>query len=330
MVNALFFLRPVGKQKQLLDTAEAFNLWDILKAKYIHAERMLLWRNFAHDRDLVRHLETHLKDLSKDIFLLEKELEKYGVRGPDKNRTEVKTAANAEVIRDEYIAQDYFIFLQESIEMLLRAFRTSATNDSVRALFQQLLRKTVGQIDSFGKYIKAKGWLEEPPYYPNVPAESAEQLDTGEAFHLWEHLTFRYDNIHQTDFYYTLAHDVDFKMILKTGLQAVLQKQAKMLEKELVHFGIPLPKRPTHTLSVPRNPQLTQMVGDDHMFRIILTGMAGAASVHGQALKQCSTNDRVRSIFKELLFSEVNLLDRLMKFGKMKGWLHPAPKYRLQ
>jgi hypothetical protein len=162
-VNALFFLRPVGKQKQLLDTAEAFNLWDILKAKYIHAERMLLWRNFAHDRDLVRHLETHLKDLSKDIFLLEKELEKYGVRGPDKNRTEVKTAANAEVIRDEYIAQDYFIFLQESIEMLLRAFRTSATNDSVRALFQQLLRKTVGQIDSFGKYIKAKGWLEEPP-----------------------------------------------------------------------------------------------------------------------------------------------------------------------
>jgi len=329
-LRGLSFLRPAGEQQQLLDTAEAYNLWDILKAKYIQVERMLLWRNFAHDRDFIRMLDMYLKDFGREITLLEKELDKYGISGPDKNRTEVKTAANAEVIRDEYIAQDFYIYLQESIEMLLRAFRTSTTNDSVRALFLRMLKKAIEQTDAYIKYLKTKGWLEEPPFYPNVPAETGERLDTGEAFHLWEHLTFRYDNIHQTDIYYTFAHDRDFKLILKTGLQAVLQKQAQTLEKQMVRFGIPLPKRSTRVFSIPQSPQFTQALNDDHMYRLILTGMTGAASVHGQALKQCSTNDRVRNIFKELLYSEINFLDRFIKFGKVKGWLHPAPKYRLQ
>lgn len=323
----MFFFKTTKQEHKLVDTAEAYNLWDIAKSNYLHSERVLLWKNFAHDKDFLHILNFFLEDLKKDADILEEKMEKYGIKGPDKNRSEVKTAANAEVIRDEYIAQDFYVFLQESVELLLRAFRTSTTNDSIRAYFKEILKKFIDQTDTFVKYLKAKAWLEEPPFYPNVPAEIKEQLDSGEAFHLWEHLTFRYDNIHQTDIYYTFAHDPDFKLILKTGLQDILKKQAQMLEKELTHFGIPLPKRPTNVFSVPSS---TQMLDDDHMYRIVLTGMTGAASVHAQALKQCSTNDRVRKMFKDLLYSEIDFIDNFIKFGKTKSWLHPAPEFRLQ
>jgi hypothetical protein len=192
--------------------------------------------------------------------------------------------------------------------MLLRAIRTSTTNDFIRALFVESIKKSIEQTDFFIKYLKLKGWAEDAPLYPNVPAENKEKIDSGEAFHLWEHLTFRYDNIHQTDIYCNFVHDLDFKAMLKTGLQAILKKQSAILEKELLHFGIPLPHRPTNVYTTPSN---TQMLDDDHMYRILLTGLTGVASAHGQALKQSTTNDRIRGLFKKLLYSEIDLIDNL-------------------
>lgn len=321
------FYKTKKQQHQLLDSSEAYNLWDILKSKYFAAERTLLARNFAHDPDFKALMNSFLKSLQKDINKLEKEMESYGIKGPDKNRCDIKTAITTEAIQDKYIANDMFIFLQESIEMKLRAIRTSTTNDSIRSLFISNIKRIIEQTDAFIKYLKLKGWAEEPPFYPNIPAETNEKLDTGEAFHLWEHLTFRYDNLHQTDIYYTFAHDLDFKVILKTGLQAILKKQIKMLEKEFLHFGIPLPQRPTNVYTTPSN---TQILDDDHMYRTLFSALTGVASAHGQALKQSTTNDRIRGIFKDLLYSEIDFIENLIKFGKIKSWLHPVPLYKLQ
>lgn len=166
-----------------------------------------------------------------------------------------------------------------------------------------------------------------PPLYKLVPKEVNDKLDTGEAYHLWNHTTYRYDNMHQTDIYHAFAHDVDFKALLKTGMQVLLKKQINLLEKELEHFGIPVPKRPS---SVYVTPSDTTILDDDHMYRMILTGIQGTASLHAQAYKQCFTNERIRNIFKTLLYSEIDCIDDLIKFGKIKGWLHPAPQYRLQ
>ncbi|WP_449240914.1 DUF3231 family protein [Desulfoscipio gibsoniae] len=326
MLISLPFLNRNSKPL-IIDTSEAYNLWDVLNSKYMQADKLKLWKNYIHDRDLLGMLETAERELLKSIEQIERNLQLSGIKGPDKYKSVIKTSANSEVLDDETIAQDYYFFLQEMIELMLRAARTSTTNDQMRNMFIKQLKNMVEFIDLYVKYLKLKGWLGVPPLYKLVPKEVNDKLDTGEAYHLWNHTTYRYDNMHQTDIYHAFAHDVDFKALLKTGMQVLLKKQINLLEKELEHFGIPVPKRPS---SVYVTPSDTTILDDDHMYRMILTGIQGTASLHAQAYKQCFTNERIRNIFKTLLYSEIDCIDDLIKFGKIKGWLHPAPQYRLQ
>ncbi|HHX95258.1 MAG TPA: hypothetical protein GX691_05535 [Clostridia bacterium] len=64
------------------------------------------------------------------------------------------------------------------------------------------------------------------------------------------------------------------------------------------------------------------------MFRVIFSGISGALTVHAKAVKQSTTNDRIRDLFKQLLLSELAALDTTIRFGKVKGWLHPTPTFR--
>jgi len=187
-----------------------------------------------------------------------------------------------------------------------------------------ILKEAVETLDNYIKYLKLKGWLNIPPSYPHIPSGTNEKIDTGEAFFLWDHLAFRNDNIELTQHFYAYANDVDFKILLKEGLEETLKKQAKMLEKELRKFGIPLPVRPPNVIPSVEN---THIMHDDNIFRQLFFGVQGAVIIHAHALLKSTTNDRIRKIFKDLLISEVNIQDNLILFGKFKGWLNPAPEY---
>jgi spore coat protein CotF len=314
------------KQQQLLDVEEAYNLWDILKSMYSVMERVQIWGNFAHDPEFCLIIKKVLHDFKKEIITVEKDLEKFSIQGPRTNRSKINSSVNSEVLLDEFLAHDLFLVFQEHVEMLLRAFATSTTNDNVRTVFFKLLTRAAKRQKTMTKYLIIKGWLETPPLYPLVPGNVTERLDTGEAFHLWDHLTYRYDNIEKTEIFHDFAYDGDFKLLLKVGLQGVLKKQTSMLEKELEYFGIPIPKHPPNVITPPDN---TEILKDEFMYKDLSTGMHGAAIMHAQALKQSTTNNRVQNIFHELLLAEISMLDKLIKFGKVKGWLHPTPQYRL-
>jgi hypothetical protein len=322
MVLPVIGKKPEKKQAAL-DVAEAYNLWDLLKSRYSALENLKIWSEYVHDRDLSLIIGRYSAHLEKNIGLLEKRLETYAITGPDTHVPGMNTAVNSEIVRDQMIAQNVLVFLQEDVEMLLRAVRTSTTNDSIRAQLIRMTRDAVDRIDVFIKYVKAKGWIDVPPLYPHLPGNVQDKLDCGEAYHLWDHLTWRNDNTQQTGFYYGLANDPDFKTVLKRG-QDVLTEQVEKLEKELLHFGIPLPTRPPSVMPGTIN---TVIAGDDNIFRSILTGMQGALTVHAQALKQCTVNDRIRVLFRDLLFGEIELFDKMVKFGKAKGWLNPPPRY---
>lgn len=66
------------------------------------------------------------------------------------------------------------------------------------------------------------------------------------------------------------------------------------------------------------------------MYRNLTAGMQSAAIIHAWAFKQSTTNDRIRNIFKELLLHEVGVIDKLTKYGKVKGWLNPSPLFRVR
>lgn len=80
------------------------------------------------------------------------------------------------------------------------------------------------------------------------------------------------------------------------GIQNTLKKQVVVLEKEGKKFGLPAPKKPPENTQTFQN---TEILDDDFMFESVLEGMQGASILHAQALKQASTNDRIRTLFSQ-------------------------------
>jgi len=314
-----------AKQKEIIDVEEAYNLWDACQSMYGIVERIQIWQNFAHDYEFRLLFKKALDDFNDEVKLLETQLKKYLIQGPKANRAKVNTSVNSEVLLDQFLAHDFFLILQEHLEKFLRAIVSSTTNEGIRKLFLKMLSRTLNRLDRMATYLRIKGWIETPPLYKKIPENITERLDSGEAFHLWDHLTFRYDNVAKTEIFYNYVFDGDFKLLLKVGLQGPLKQQTRMLEKELERFGIPMPLHPPNVVNPPEN---TEIVRDEFIFKDLMSGMHGAAITHAQAVKQCSTNDRVRGIFKNLLLAEVDMLDKLLKLGKTKGWLNPAPLYQ--
>jgi len=323
MVLSIFKTKAEAN-KSKIDASEAYNLWDIAKSAYDAIHRVQIYENFTHDPDLTYIAGKFRQSLKSHIDIVEKLLSKYSIKGPDAPIVDINSAINSQVLNDQYMATQMFIYAQESIEMVLRAIRTSTTNDEIRTALINMVKRMVKREGMLSKYMKLKGWVANPPLFPHLPVATIDKIDCAEAFHLWDHLTYRYDNIKLTQLMYAYANDGDFKILLKTGLQSTLNKQAKLLEKELNHFGIPVPIHPPTVMPTAESSELFE---DDFMFRLLIMGIQGTAILHAQALKQCVTNDRVRKIFEQLLFEEIDMHSSLIKYGKVKGWFNVVPEY---
>ena len=317
-------LKKKGEQKQkLIDSREAYSLWDVLNSKYLVMEKLMVYENFAHDPDLKLVIKVMYNPLQRNINILEKEMQKYAVKSPDRNRAAAVTPENPKTITDEFIALDIFVYFQEHIENLLRVFGSSVTNDSVRKMFKEMTKRTVEETNGMIYYLRNKGWLSKPPLYINIPTGVSEELSLGEATGLWDHLTYRYDSIHTTEIFVTLVRDLDFKVVLEIGLKE-LKKQIGILEKELKYYGLPFPKRPGKVTLIQENVQIFE---DDYVYRLLHSFMQGAFIKHAQSFKESTVNDKVRGIYKQLLYDEIDILDNFIKFGKLKGWLNAVPTY---
>jgi hypothetical protein len=320
----VFTIRRVPAEKQkLLNVQEVFSLWNLLKTKYNGLHHLIIFINFIHDLDFKQIVQQRLEESRKEITFLEGVIAQYKIPAPQPVMKEAHSAINTEIFTDEFLASILLLFEQGLVEMTLRAFRSAVTNDYIRKVFKDFVHKQIGWLDLTIKYLKLKGWLDQPPLYPNIPVSSNEQIDCSTAFQLWDHLTFRYANIEITEICQIQAMDGDFKLLLKKGIQDVLKKEAIRLEKELVKFGIPLPPQPK---TIYENLGILQ-IPDQTMFKQLFMGMQSAVVVHAQALEHCTTNDRIRLLFNDLLKSEVEIIDNVIKYGKVKGWLEKSPRY---
>lgn len=317
------FIKPEARQA-LVDTREVANLWDILKAKYDFLERIDTNLQLTHDIDLKYMLELIINQTKRNIDKLEATMKKFQINGPDQNRLASNWASNDEVSRDEFIATDVLIYLQEHLENTLRASRTSITNDQVRKMFMNMSINNLEHMEVLFKYLKLKGWIEQPPLYLSSPPEMKEKICSATASQLWDHVTFRYDNMRKTSYFLAVANDPEFKLFINKGLDR-LNSQVNILEKECQKFGISLPKRPPEVIVAPA---ATEMIKDDQLYRDILQGLQMAALLHTDANKKCITNDRVRAIFSEMLLEEIYFYDKFIKYGKLKSWLNNVPLYR--
>ncbi|MEL7564047.1 MAG: DUF3231 family protein [Dehalobacterium sp.] len=317
----------VKNQKLEIDCQEAYNLWDALKSRYDAIQLIQIYQNFIHDVEFKLLTAQTIMELTKQqTTRLEKQMNTYQLLLLDRPPKTVMTPANTEAFEDKYIASRLLSLIQENIGQLLRFIRTSLTNDDIRKMFVKFLKEEIDLYNTGVKFVKLKGWIGNPPMYKQVPEGNTEFLDAGEAFHLFDHLTSRYDNIDKTQLYQNFAHDIDLKVILLIGLQRTLEKQVIMLEKELNKFGIALPSQPPKSVNTTEG---KDMYEDRKMFRDVFTGMQYMIELHATALRQSTTNDRLRGIYIKLLNDELSALDTWIKYGKIKGWLRPVPMYKI-
>ncbi len=309
------------KQNEVVSVIESYSLWALLTAKYHEIESVQLWLSVAHDNDLKKTLKDFLKDLSEHVSLLEKELKKYSIEGPKLPRKHAKVGSSTESMSDEEIAISYYTFLQGMIEKALFTEQYAIYNDNVSAFFSKFARHAIEQTENILKYLKLKGWLETPPIYRNI--SDNDQVDCAEAFHLWSHVSYRYVNIEESQRWKEFVHDKDFNIILDAGI-GIMTKQADVLEKELEHYGIPAPKRPPNVYKGGKDKSVYK---DEFIYKSLFIGIQWAGMLHAKAFKNCTTNDRIRNIFKGLLYDEIDLVKAMIKYGKVKGWLEQPPQY---
>lgn len=321
-------LKPFEKKQKIsIDCQEAYNLWDALKSRYDAIQLTQVFHNFMHDVDFKFLIKkSYLELMEKQVTKLENEMNSFQLILPERPPKSVRSPSNSEVFEDKFIASRLLSVIQDNITQHLRFIRTSITNDNVRQIFTKFLKEEIGLYDKAVKYIKQKGWLGHPPLYKQVPEGNQEILDAGEAFHLFDHLTSRYQTIEKTQLYHNFAHDTDFNLILLIGLQQTLEKQVNLFETESNSFGLPLIARPPKTVNTTEGKDI---YNDETMYRDVFTGMQFMFELHATAMRQCTTNDRLRQIYIRILGEELQTIESWIKYGKIKGWLRPVPMYKV-
>ena len=168
-----------------------------------------------------------------------------------------------------------------------------------------------------------KGWEETYPVYKTSIPHQEEQLSTSEAFHIWDHINMRYEQIELIGIFSSFAHDTEFKVILQHGLY-IYNKQVNHLEQLALKLNVPLPNRPTLPVTSPIDPET---ITDKFMYRIILSWELTSLDTHVRAIIETIRNDSLRKLWSELLNAELEYYDKYLKYGKMKGWTRVVPIY---
>lgn len=324
MVNVSLFKSNKDKTENL-STIEAFNVWNILRSRYISIETYQFFRNFIHDKDFTLLVDQHLADFHNQVTTMEGLAKSYKVKVPTRPPAEIKISTQLDTVTDKYIHKKLYNDLISELTVLADAVISSTTNDRLRSHLNSFLMNHLKNYEQLYKFGKLKAWTEVEPAFKTGRSTLKEMVSVSEAYHLWEHLSYRYDQLELTKIYKEFVHDLDFKVILDRG-SSTLDSQIKILEKESAKYEVPLPERPPASMPIIIDPEV---MSDLFAYRTIFTGMQSAMRLHIRAVVETIRNDPLRKIFFEFLEIELNLYDKYVVYGKAKGWLHVVPIFKM-
>ncbi len=70
-MNILEIFKKAKDEEERLDIQEAFNIYNLLRARYVSAQTVQIFKNFIHDVDWEIILNGFLKNFNKQIDVLE-------------------------------------------------------------------------------------------------------------------------------------------------------------------------------------------------------------------------------------------------------------------
>ena len=317
-------IKKVIKREDSLDIQESFNIYNLLRARYVSTQTVQLFKNFVHDVGWEIILDGFQKNFEKQIKNLEELGKKFRIIMPNRPPMDVKFATRINDITDDYIYKKIFHDLVAQLMSLIHAVRSTSTNDDLRSIIIQDLIVHFEDFDALYRFGKIKGWEETYPVYKTAINQIEEQLATSEAFHIWDHIIMRYEQIELISIFAGFAHDTEFKVILQHGLY-IYNKQVDNLEQLALKLNVPLPNRPTQPVSSPIDPET---ITDRFMYRTILSWQLASLDTHVRAIIETIRNDKLRKLWSATLTSELEYYDKYLKYGKMKGWTRVVPIYR--
>jgi len=242
---------------------------------------------------------------------------------PNRPPLDIKFATRINDITDSYIYKKIYHDLVAQLMSLIHAVRSTGTNDNLRKIFIQDLIIHFEDFDTLYKFGKLKGWEETYPVYKTSINQLEEQLSASEAFHIWDHITMRYEQIELIGIFTGFAHDTEFKVILQHGLYT-FSKQIDTLEQLALKLNVPLPDRPALPVVSPIDPEI---ITDKFMYQIILSWELASLDAHVRAIIETIRNDKLRKLWSGFLNTELDYYDKYLKYGKMKGWTRVVPIY---
>jgi hypothetical protein len=314
------FKRARGGQEQV-DIQEAYNIWNWLRIRYNSLETFQFYMNLVHDKDFNLLLGRFLEDTKKHMKAMETEGKNLKIPVPDQPPVDIKFPASINQVTDKFIYKKVLADMMAELFTISRSVRSTTTNDRLREVFVQDMMTHIRNFELLYQFSKLKGWEDVPPTYKLATPMGKENLTLTEAFHLWDHLTQRYDQLQMTDLFSGIVHDPDFKLLLTQGLSS-LTGQTKLLEQELIKYGVPLPGRPPFSIEISIDPESFK---DSFMFSNIFTGIVEAIDMHMRAVIETIKNDALRDLFLQFLKEEVDMFDKFLKYGKAKGWAKVTP-----
>jgi len=137
---------------------------------------------------------------------------------PNRPPVDVKFATRVNDVTDDYIYKKIYHDLIAQVSSLSNAGRSTTTNDNLRGIIIQDFITHFEDLDILYKFGKLKGWEETYPTYKTSIKQEKEQLSTSEAFHIWDHITMRYDPTELIVIFASFAHNTEFKGILQHEL----------------------------------------------------------------------------------------------------------------
>jgi hypothetical protein len=307
--------------KEEIDIKEAFNIWNMLRSRYASVDTVRLFQNITHDHDFDIILGQLLDEWKKYIQIYEDKAESLQLKVPKRPPYDYKTSVQVSQFTDEYIFKKIYNDLIAGLYPLITAYRTSTTNESVRQIILDDLIEHLSGFELLYKFGKLKGWMDEPPAFKTSKPQRNEALTAGEAFHILDHISHRYHQIYLTKFFLSLTHDREFQLILSQGAKN-LEKEVAMLQEVALKHEVGLPPRPPASIQVPVEPEAVE---DSFLYEVILSGMQSAIDLHVRAVIEAIRNDSLRGTFYQLFQAELKMHERILKYGKAKGWIITVP-----
>ncbi|KUO53412.1 MAG: hypothetical protein APF76_09225 [Desulfitibacter sp. BRH_c19] len=184
---------PAGTTQ--IDTEEAFNIWNLLRARYSSIETYHMMNNFVHDKELSVLLKAHLHNFNHQVRTLEDRAEKFNIRAPNRPPRTIKVSTQLNEMTDELIFRKLFHDLLAELFSLSRSIISSITNDNLRGTFRKFLTSHLNDYHKLVLLGKNKGWKDIMPSYKTTKPVKEEKISVVEANHIWNHVSLRYHQL---------------------------------------------------------------------------------------------------------------------------------------